>query len=78
LEKNISDVLISDRAPKVSQDSKTGHAKQNVNCLINNWVQRFTSIILATWEAEIGRITAQGQPRKIVPKTPISKITREK
>jgi hypothetical protein len=36
-------------------------------------------VILATWEAEIGRITVQGQPRKRVQETPpISKITREK
>jgi hypothetical protein len=29
--------------------------------------------MLATWEAEIRRITVQGQPRKIVLVTPISK-----
>jgi hypothetical protein len=29
-------------------------------------------------EAEIGRIKVQGQPREIVPETPISKITRTK
>jgi hypothetical protein len=37
-----------------------------------------TPVILATWEAKIRRITAQGQPRQIVPETPISKITRAK
>jgi hypothetical protein len=34
--------------------------------------------ILATWEAEIGRIAVQGQPKQIVRKTPISKITTAK
>jgi hypothetical protein len=29
-----------------------------------------------TWEAEIGRITVQGQPAKIVCETPVSKITQ--
>jgi hypothetical protein len=32
--------------------------------------------ILTTWEAEIWRITVQGQPGEIVCETPISKITR--
>jgi hypothetical protein len=35
-------------------------------------------VILATWEAEIRRITVQGQPRQIAGETPISKITRAK
>jgi hypothetical protein len=35
-------------------------------------------VILATWEAEIGRIIVQGQPRLIVWETSISKITRAK
>jgi hypothetical protein len=35
-------------------------------------------VIPATWKAEIGRIMVQGQPRKIVDETPISKITRAK
>jgi hypothetical protein len=34
--------------------------------------------IVATWEAEIRRITVQGQPKQIVYKTPISKITKLK
>jgi hypothetical protein len=33
---------------------------------------------LATWEAEIRRITVQGQSRQIVQETPISKTTRAK
>jgi hypothetical protein len=35
-------------------------------------------IILVTWEAEIRRITVQGQPKQIVHKTTISKIARAK
>jgi hypothetical protein len=35
-------------------------------------------VILATWEAEIGRIAVQGHPRQIVHVNPISKITRAK
>jgi hypothetical protein len=34
------------------------------------------TVILATWEAEIGRNMVRGQPRKIVLGTLISKITR--
>jgi hypothetical protein len=40
-----------------------------------------TSVILATWEAEIGKIKVRGQPGQIVHKTypsTISKITRAK
>jgi hypothetical protein len=40
--------------------------------------QWFTPIILATWEADIERIKVQGQPRQIVHKTPISKISTAK
>jgi hypothetical protein len=35
-------------------------------------------LILSTWEAKIERIVVQRQPRKIVHKTPSSKITRAK
>jgi hypothetical protein len=35
--------------------------------------QWFTPVTLATWEAEIGRIMVQGQPGKIVCKTPSPK-----
>jgi hypothetical protein len=35
-------------------------------------------IILATWEAEIERITVKGQLRQIVCETPISNIARAK
>jgi hypothetical protein len=34
--------------------------------------------VLATWEAEIRRITVQGQPGQIVPEIHISKITKAK
>jgi hypothetical protein len=35
-------------------------------------------VILATWEAEIGRKAIQGQSKQIICKIPISKITRAK
>jgi hypothetical protein len=35
-------------------------------------------VILATWEAEIGRMEVQAHPGQIVHETPISKITRAK
>jgi hypothetical protein len=35
-------------------------------------------IILATWEADIGKTEVQGQLRQIVHKTPIPKITTAK
>jgi hypothetical protein len=34
-------------------------------------------MILATWEAEIGSIKVQGQPRETAQETAISKIIRE-
>jgi hypothetical protein len=37
------------------------------------WTLWLTSLILATWEAEIGRISVQGQPRQIVQETPSPK-----
>jgi hypothetical protein len=42
------------------------------------WCQWLSAIILATSEAEIGRIKVRGQPGQIVHKTSISKITRAK
>jgi hypothetical protein len=38
----------------------------------------FTTVILATWEAEIQRLVVRGQPRQRVWETPISKVTRTK
>jgi hypothetical protein len=35
--------------------------------------QSFTSVILATWEAKIGRIVVEGQPSQIIYKTPSPK-----
>jgi hypothetical protein len=35
-------------------------------------------IILATWEAEIGKMEVRGQPGQIILETLISKITRAK
>jgi hypothetical protein len=37
-----------------------------------------TTVILATWEADIKRITVQHQPRQIVRETSICKITKAK
>jgi hypothetical protein len=33
-------------------------------------------VMLTTWEGKIRRIMVQGQPKQIVSKNPISKITR--
>jgi hypothetical protein len=38
----------------------------------------FTPVILAIWEAEIGKVKIPGQPRQIVFEIPIFKIIREK
>jgi hypothetical protein len=35
-------------------------------------------VILATWEAEIRRISVQGQPQQIVHKTPTPKKKKKK
>jgi hypothetical protein len=43
-----------------------------------SWTQCLTPVMLATWEPEIGRIVVQTQPRQIVSKTAITKITRAK
>jgi hypothetical protein len=40
--------------------------------------QWFTPVILATWEAKIGRISIWVQPQQIVRETPSTKITRAK
>jgi hypothetical protein len=36
------------------------------SCVTEKWHQKLLLIILATWEAEIGRIVVQSQPRQIV------------
>jgi hypothetical protein len=45
-----------------------------VNLKAGCW--QLTPIILANWEAEVMKIVVQGQPRQVVHKTPISKISR--
>jgi hypothetical protein len=42
------------------------------------WYQSLMPLILATWEAEIGRTAVPGQLGKIVERSPFPKITREK
>jgi hypothetical protein len=49
--------------------------KQNKKPKPKNLCQWLILVILATWEAEIGRIKVRGQPQQVVPETPISKIT---
>jgi hypothetical protein len=41
------------------------------------WHRWLTSVILATWEAEIGRIYIQGQPRLIVLETSSPKLQEQ-
>jgi hypothetical protein len=41
------------------------------------WCQWFTPIILATWEAEIGRTEVPGQPRQIFPETSSPKLLEQ-
>jgi hypothetical protein len=50
---------------------RTGHCAR----VVHWWLE---PVILATWEAEIGRIKIWGQPRQIVHETPSPKITRAK
>jgi hypothetical protein len=49
--------------------------QEYVKLVLGGWL---TPAIPATWETEIGRKTVPGQPRQIILKTPIFKITREK
>jgi hypothetical protein len=47
-----------------------GKSPQDNLIIITNLVEcHFTSVILATWDAEIRRIEVQSQPRKRVHKT---------
>jgi hypothetical protein len=50
----------------------------NNNGIKNATCQWLMPVIPATWEDEIGRTAVQGKSRKIVFKTPNSKITRKK
>jgi hypothetical protein len=43
-----------------------------------SWALVAHTVILATRDAEIGRLKVQGPPRQIVPESPISKITKAK
>jgi hypothetical protein len=62
-----------------SPDFKSqSHQNENINKFLINLkkqarCQWLTLVILATWEAKIGRIKVQGQPRQIVLKTPSPK-----
>jgi hypothetical protein len=56
-------------------EAKAGRSLESWNSKID-WVlgcQWFISIILATWKAEIRKITVQGQPKQIVWEIPSPK-----
>jgi hypothetical protein len=57
------------------REHQKARAFQKVSCARHRWLK---PTILATWEAEAGRITILSQPGQIVHETPISKITRAK
>jgi hypothetical protein len=57
--------------PCLTKQNKTKKQKKKKPDL--SWVWWLMLIILATWEAEIGRIKFQGQPREIVHKTYLQK-----
>jgi hypothetical protein len=47
---------------------------QSRNISTTGWERCSTSVILTTWEVEIGRITVQGQPEQKVSETPSQQI----
>jgi hypothetical protein len=55
----------------VTKKKRKNTNKRYKQKMLGHWW--LTLVILATWEAEIGKIVVRGQPRQIIHKTPFLK-----